>query len=114
MIIGTAYDVIIHIKICRNNENNERNNKNERISIFCKILLCFSVYTNTKLLFNTKEGPDTISVIHGLRFISIVWIILFHAQLVSKEDTCKNIFFFIQIYIDLVNKFLNQRVLLFI
>lgn len=48
--------------------------------IFGQIILCFSLYTNTKLLFNTKEGPDAIRMVHGLKFISMVSIIWLHAS----------------------------------
>ncbi|KAG7197537.1 hypothetical protein KM043_017647 [Ampulex compressa] len=43
-----------------------------------QILMCFSIYTNTKKIFNTDVNSDLIHAIHGLRFLGMVWIILVH------------------------------------
>lgn len=43
-----------------------------------KILMCFSVYTNTKIIFSTKLDANAIPTIHGLKFLSMSWIVLLH------------------------------------
>lgn len=43
-----------------------------------KILMCFSIYTNTKIIFNTKLDADAIPTIHGLKFLSVSWIAFVH------------------------------------
>jgi len=43
-----------------------------------QILMCFSIYTNTKIILNTKLNADEIPVIHGLKFLTMSWIIIFH------------------------------------
>lgn len=43
-----------------------------------KILMCFSVYTNTGKIFSTKVDADAIPLIHGLKFLSMCWIIFVH------------------------------------
>jgi len=43
-----------------------------------EILICFSAYTNTKKIFNTKLDAATIPVIHSLKFLSMCCIIIFH------------------------------------
>lgn len=43
-----------------------------------KVLMCFSIYTNTKIIFTTKLNSDSIPVIHGLRFLGMAWIIMIH------------------------------------
>lgn len=43
-----------------------------------KILTCFSAYTNTKIIFNTKVRADTLPIIHGLKFLSMCWLIMAH------------------------------------
>lgn len=60
------------------------------------VLMCFSIYTNTKMVFNTELDAEAIPVIHGLRFLSMVWIIIAHTVLYTTEyfgkcaDTKKN------------------------
>lgn len=44
-----------------------------------KVLICFSVYTNTKEIFNTKLDTGAIPAIHGLKFLSMCVIIILHA-----------------------------------
>ncbi|CAH2001190.1 unnamed protein product [Acanthoscelides obtectus] len=44
-----------------------------------KILVCFSVYTNTKNLMKTKLASDSIGCIHGLRFLGMLWVIAVHS-----------------------------------
>lgn len=50
-----------------------------------KILMCFSIYTNTKIIFNTKLEGDSIPIIHGIRFITMVWIVMGHSVLYSSD-----------------------------
>ncbi|XP_050436427.1 nose resistant to fluoxetine protein 6-like isoform X2 [Adelges cooleyi] len=97
MIIGTAYDIIVHQR--RNDEINKKSvinySKNNSVvessteigqhnltikqSTFCQILLCFSIHKNTKLLFDTQEGTASIQSAHGLKVIFMAWIIWCHA-----------------------------------
>lgn len=50
-----------------------------------EVLICFSVYTNSKAIFNMKIDSETIPVIHGLRFLSMVWILMAHTLLYSMD-----------------------------
>lgn len=43
-----------------------------------KIALCFSCYTNTKIIMDTKLNSEAIPPIHGLRFLGMIWIIMIH------------------------------------
>lgn len=43
-----------------------------------ELLLSFSVPANVKIICEGKVGGDTISTIHGLRVISMAWVILGH------------------------------------
>ena len=47
-------------------------------SLGMRILLAFSIYTNTKKWANTKSGKDNIACMHGIRFFSTCWVILGH------------------------------------
>ena len=43
-----------------------------------KLLLSFSVYTNGKRILSTTHAPGSFGAIHGIRFLSMAWIILGH------------------------------------
>ncbi|XP_072747411.1 nose resistant to fluoxetine protein 6-like isoform X1 [Anoplolepis gracilipes] len=106
MIIGTIYDIFVHQKylIVKNKTTANVKDISEKMEIkplnqetrIRKILMCFSIYTNTKIIFNTKLNADEIPVIHGLKFLSMNWLIFFHTT------------FFMMDYID--NKALSWRI----
>ena len=52
--------------------------------------LIFSWYQNGKSLFSTKAGPDTISVLNGLRFWSIFFVVGGHVSLLGKVQPSIN------------------------
>lgn len=54
---------------------------NERSVLVRRVLVCFSIYTNTRIIFGTHLSENSIPVIHGLRFLSMVWIIVAHSLL---------------------------------
>ncbi|VVC39120.1 Hypothetical protein CINCED_3A011632, partial [Cinara cedri] len=101
MIFGTIYDVVLHRKNMKKlNISNMQFSKNndpqknsvitnddiskdvdkQKKSIFGEIILCFSAYTNIKLLFRTNGGSEGIKCIHGLKCILTVCIIIIHAK----------------------------------
>ncbi|XP_059482183.1 nose resistant to fluoxetine protein 6-like [Neocloeon triangulifer] len=43
-----------------------------------KVLMCFSVSANTKILMEPRLSSDSIKCIHGLRFLGMGWIIMVH------------------------------------
>lgn len=47
------------------------------------ILLSFSLKVNLKNIFDRSVGADTIPVIHGLKTLSMVWVILGHTCIVA-------------------------------
>ncbi|XP_066295640.1 nose resistant to fluoxetine protein 6-like [Branchiostoma lanceolatum] len=49
-----------------------------------RILLCFSLYTNIGKLLSTKQAPGSIKCLHGIRFISMTWVILGHTYSVAQ------------------------------
>ncbi|XP_017764757.1 PREDICTED: nose resistant to fluoxetine protein 6-like [Eufriesea mexicana] len=57
-------------------------------------LLSFSLLLNLSKLFSLDVGADTLAPIHGLRFLSMIWIILVHTCLtvnvVSEGETFKS------------------------
>lgn len=48
-------------------------------SFLPKILLCFSAIKNSKKLFDTTDREDSISCLHGIKFICMLWIIIGHS-----------------------------------
>ena len=70
-----------------NNNNSDENlamesasqeGKEEKVSIYEELLLSFSIVTNFKAICDKTVGSDTIPSIHGLRAISMAWVILGH------------------------------------
>ncbi|XP_071451520.1 O-acyltransferase like protein-like [Hetaerina americana] len=59
--------------------------KPQRESFISKLLLCFSAVTNAKSICSLSVGADTIAPIHGLRFFSLLWVILAHTCLVAFQ-----------------------------
>ncbi|XP_026669927.1 nose resistant to fluoxetine protein 6-like isoform X2 [Ceratina calcarata] len=49
-----------------------------KFGVLEELLLSFSVRANVKIICDDKVGGDTISTVHGLRAISMAWIILGH------------------------------------
>ena len=44
-----------------------------------KVLLCFSILTNGTKLLSTHQPKGSLTVIHGVRFITMTWIVVGHA-----------------------------------
>ncbi|KAG5344692.1 NRF6 protein, partial [Acromyrmex charruanus] len=96
MISGTIYDIFIYqtyLKTMTKTVNAENavemqmtdlssSRKKSRIG---NVLMCFSVYTSTKMIFNTKLGTEEITVVHGIRFLTMIWLIILHSILFSIE-----------------------------
>jgi len=43
-----------------------------------ELLIAFSLYSNGKKLLSTKSSGDTLHAIHGMRFITICWVVWCH------------------------------------
>ncbi|XP_067000177.2 nose resistant to fluoxetine protein 6 [Anabrus simplex] len=61
VVISTAYDILKQKSESRSN-----------------LMLAFSLYTNGRKLFTTSRSEDTLHCLHGIRFLSIAWVILGH------------------------------------
>ncbi|XP_036139325.1 nose resistant to fluoxetine protein 6 isoform X2 [Monomorium pharaonis] len=70
------------------NNNNSENDlqsstkEEQNLSIFEELLLSFSVSANMKIICDRNVGRDTISTVHGLRAISMAWVILGHTCII--------------------------------
>lgn len=51
------------------------------------MICAFSVYTNGEKLFKCvrSESPDIIDCLHGIRFLSIVWVVFAHTYSMYLE-----------------------------
>ncbi|XP_066275301.1 nose resistant to fluoxetine protein 6-like [Branchiostoma lanceolatum] len=47
--------------------------------------MCFSLYTNVGKLLSTRQAPGSIKCLHGIRFISMTWVILGHTYLYAGK-----------------------------
>lgn len=54
---------------------------NKTPSWFEQFLLCFSIYKNASKLFKTDLPKGSLSSVHGIRFISMTWVILGHTYI---------------------------------
>ncbi|XP_070156257.1 O-acyltransferase like protein isoform X1 [Polyergus mexicanus] len=72
------------------NNNNDRENglqptsttEGRQLNVTEELLLSFSVRANMKIICDRNVGGDTISTVHGLRAISMAWVILGHTCIV--------------------------------
>ncbi|XP_012280253.1 O-acyltransferase like protein isoform X2 [Orussus abietinus] len=71
-----------------NNNNDREHNSSctdlnsEKLNVYEELLLSFSVRANVKSICDNAVGRDTISTVHGLRAISMAWVILGHTCIV--------------------------------
>ncbi|XP_058451821.1 O-acyltransferase like protein isoform X2 [Malaya genurostris] len=72
-----------------NNNNSDENltidplsATDEKLSMWAELLLSFSMVTNFQAICDRNVGNDTIPSIHGLRALSMLWVILGHTMIV--------------------------------
>ncbi|XP_049887936.1 uncharacterized protein LOC126382208 [Pectinophora gossypiella] len=53
-----------------------------KLSVWSELLLSFSMKANVLQIFDQSVGSDTIPVVHGLRSLSMVWVIFGHTCIV--------------------------------
>ncbi|KAL0896182.1 hypothetical protein ABMA27_012127 [Loxostege sticticalis] len=53
-----------------------------KLSIWSELLLSFSMKANVLQIFDQTVGADTVPVVHGLRSLSMVWVIFGHTCIV--------------------------------
>ncbi|XP_018569291.2 nose resistant to fluoxetine protein 6-like [Anoplophora glabripennis] len=78
-----------------------------RQSSLGEILQCFSIYSNIKNLVKTKLSTDTVGCIHGLRFLSMLWVVAVHS-LFYQADYIKNVPFVYRLSEDFMAQILSN------
>ena len=54
--------------------------KQDAASLWIKFFLSFSVFSNWKAVMSTNAGGrDNLTCLHGMRFISMTWVVLGHS-----------------------------------
>ncbi|XP_063912546.1 nose resistant to fluoxetine protein 6-like [Zophobas morio] len=103
-IVGTCYDVRQHqrsknlITGHRGNLTGKPSNsvsevelvsnsssEDERTSTLGEILKCFSLYSNIKNLVKSDLPPNSVTIIHGLKFFGMLWVIMVHAVFYQSD-----------------------------
>ncbi|XP_078606240.1 O-acyltransferase like protein-like isoform X2 [Branchiostoma floridae x Branchiostoma japonicum] len=74
VIVGTMYEFIVTVYYT------EERKRSLMASKCGRFLVCFSVYSNTKKVFNPRQLPGQLSELHGIRVLSCLWIILGHVD----------------------------------
>ena len=79
--LGTIVDLLFHIQGA---------SETKRFGI--KLLLSFSLYSNfNDIMSSNTGGKDTLTCLHGIRFISMTWVVLGHNFLyMSRDSNLKN------------------------
>ncbi|XP_051158664.1 nose resistant to fluoxetine protein 6-like [Leptopilina boulardi] len=115
VVLGTGYDLLLRHNAIKNEAKEQKRNNsnqnfyNDEITIskllavnkhnasldvdnansvpkpLSEALLAFSLLLNISKLCSFDVGSDTLAPIHGLRFISMLWIILVHSCLITNE-----------------------------
>ncbi|XP_054712749.1 O-acyltransferase like protein-like [Uloborus diversus] len=60
----------------------------ENQSFGVKCLLCFSFYTNTLRLLKKDTSPDSIKIFHGMKVITILWVMVNHTYYYLNFQSC--------------------------
>ncbi|CAH1254591.1 Hypp1379 [Branchiostoma lanceolatum] len=75
VLVGTMYEFIITVYYTE-----ERKRSLTAASKCGRFLMCFSAYSNTKKVFDTRQSPGQLPALHGLRVLSCLWIIYGHVD----------------------------------
>lgn len=70
-------------------QDNRRTTK-QNDSFLARFFTCFSLYTNIPKLLNAKSTAGSITCIHGIRFLSLTWVVLGHTYnygIISQDET---------------------------
>ncbi|TKR64165.1 hypothetical protein L596_024746 [Steinernema carpocapsae] len=95
MVFSSLYDYIVYQKEIKPLSGDRAALKSfqQGNSWFIRCLLAFSMYTNAKGILKTAKGEDQIHCLHGVRVLSMAWIILGHTYYyICTSMTTDNLF----------------------
>lgn len=61
------------------------------------LLISFSIWTNTKNLFKINRNSNSLTCLHGLRSISLLWVIIGHRFMITTYSLIMNNFYLINV-----------------
>lgn len=74
ILLGTLTDILLNLIMF--GEAKSKQNDGFWTKVFCS----FSLYSNWKAVMSTHAGgQDTLTCLHGMRFISMTWVVLGHS-----------------------------------
>lgn len=104
IVVGTAVDVVLQRREKRRQEvphvsTNGHSPQDEQLPLLVntstptppqsglvlKVLVAFSVYTNGSKLLSTRQQAGSLNCVHGIRFLSMTWVVLGHGFLFSMS-----------------------------
>ena len=56
------------------------------IGLFCQALHSFSIIRNVQSIMRTHIGNSDLTYLHGIRVLSLFWIILYHITVFTVES----------------------------
>ncbi|XP_048237969.1 O-acyltransferase like protein-like [Haliotis rufescens] len=69
----------------------QHDNKNKpKLAVWQRVLLCFSAVSNGEKILSVKRSPASITCLHGIRVLSIGWVILGHTYLYFIMSNAEN------------------------
>ncbi|XP_035696984.1 nose resistant to fluoxetine protein 6-like [Branchiostoma floridae] len=84
LLIGTLFEFIINVSYTEEKVKSITKSKTGRF------FLSFSVYSNTKKVFNTYQPAGQLPALHGIRVISTLWIIYGHTDFFADNTLTTN------------------------
>lgn len=66
------------------------------------LLIAFSVKTNSEKLLSISKNPDMLPCLHGIRFISMMWVLLGHKYYTTAIRPLINLFDVFSVCIQLI------------
>lgn len=92
MAFGTLYDLFVFQAELQNLSSFEARKHEEKSHLFVRVILAYSAYKNGCWVLNTKKNEGDIECLHGMRVLSMCWIILGHTYYyIGKSLTTDNL-----------------------
>ncbi|XP_059620324.1 nose resistant to fluoxetine protein 6-like [Phlebotomus argentipes] len=89
MVSLSAVCSLYNLLMCRGAQDDCQINKEDSrsLNIFEKFITCFSIHHNAVIVFNHELGKSSVPVIHGLRALTMFWIITGHIFFYALAST---------------------------
>ncbi|XP_076365804.1 nose resistant to fluoxetine protein 6-like [Tachypleus tridentatus] len=91
LVVGMILVFATIADVCTSLPNNEKRVEDIRRTIGFRCLQSFSVYSNAKKILTTRSS-NTLRPLHGIRFISTLWVILGHTLFYTSFQLFNEVF----------------------